>query len=163
MRLWWSQREKCPDGSTFLRAGLSWNLFRRRWSHIWNPTWILLWQLWVKHLWPNWGWGGGGGVEVLFLVLGTFWTSVKCLCEGVCAAPAQGRVTDLALQCVASSGDTSDETILWETSWSWIQADVFCAAERSLQCFVSAQLMRERECVLSLLPREVNHNPTGDL
>lgn len=58
---------------------------------------------------------------------------------------------------------TSDEKVLWEISWSLIQADVFRAAERSLQCFVSAQLMRERECVLSLLPRKVNHNPAGDL
>lgn len=44
--------------------------------------------------------------------------------------------------------DASDKKILWEISWSLIQADVFRAAERSLQCFVSAQLMRERVCFI---------------
>lgn len=53
--------------------------------------------------------------------------------------PCPGQGTDLAL-CVWQTSLSHlrfhlDEMLLWEISCSWIQADVFCAAEKSLQCF----------------------------
>lgn len=75
----------------------------------------------------------------------TFWSWV---CEGgyTDLCPGQGTdlalqcVTDLALTCVTSPGLNTSVGDLPEAE----STDVSCAAEKSLQCFFSAQLMRER-------------------